>query len=224
MMTTTHQIFELCCAISLDEFWKNIFHNCANNKFPKGARYDAKNGNITIKHSNQTGKITQESFHLPSEPIENIRDETMMIFKEKLGLYSPFDLRIKKLEIEKLQDEYKESINCDWKKLKPRSVKDTMLMNYVIALKNKHALSSKETKDVLENINLGFQYKRLLPDDVEYVDYKVQNIQCFLFDEETRKCVFSRPHTYHAKKDKKAQPQKFEQAFTNYIKDKNKLA
>ncbi len=221
-MSLLYRNFEECSILSIDPFWKDVFHNCAIGRPPKGSGYDSKTYNITIRKVSQTGKTTKESFRMPTDNPESLLEEAKRVFKEELGIYSPLDLRVKNGEVEELQKIYKESINCEWKKLKPRSVKDTLIASYAIKFKHEHNLTVKEAKDVLDCINLGFQYKRLLPDDVEYADAKIINIKYLEFDPAKKKCVFTRPYNYHPKKEKKAPSQKFNQALTNYIKEKNK--
>jgi len=216
---TTEPVFKIFAEAAeyvSDTFWKETLMSCAYNRFPKGARFDPKTSTISIRV--QIGNKPSSDTTIISTNPEQACSEVIELFKEKLTVYSPFDLKIKEAEVEKLQNEYMESINCEWKKLKPRSVKDTMIEMYVAELGNKYSFTQKESKYVMSTLLLAFQFKALIPDDVVYEDCKIQTIKGFAFDPEKRECVLSRTVSYSTKKEKKQQSQKFDQLLTNYTK------
>ena len=206
-----------------DSFWKETLMSCAYNRFPKGARFDPNTFTISIRV--QIGNKPSSDTTIISKNPEQACSEVIELFKEKLTVYSPFDLKIKEAEVENLQKEYMKSIDCEWKKLKPRSVKDTMMEMYVAELAEKYSFTPKESKYVMSSLLLAFQFKALIPDDVVYEKCKIQAIKGFAFDPETRKCVLSRTVSHTTKKEKKQQSQKFDQMLTNYTKSvKNRNA
>lgn len=211
-----HPLFLEAAEYVSDSFWKDTLTACAHNKFPKGVRYDPKGNSLSVRVI--IGNKTSSDITAISTNPEKACFEVIELFKEKLTLYSPYDLQIKKDEVAKLQEEYVKSITCDWKKLKPRSIKDAMIETFVVELAEKHDATLKETRYIKDTLILAFQFKGVLPDDVVYENCKIQEIKGFSFDPKTRKCKLARTISYTAKKEKKQESQKFDQLLTNYTK------
>ena len=150
-----HPCFQECQYFTLDQFWKDIFILCSCNKFPRGIRYDPSLKTLFVRTPGVGGKTRLEVISLPDEP-EEIYKVLMKIFKEKLGIFSSLDLKIKREELKNIQSQKKIDLDCEWKKIKPRAIKDQLIINYVSELKNEHNLTIKESKLLLAKIQLGF--------------------------------------------------------------------
>ena len=173
-------MFEECQKYTFDAYWKDVFHLCACNKFPKGVRYSSQTNTLTIKTSNKL-----ESFDLPTSSKELVF-VLISLFREKLRMFSPSDLQIKQSEFDKIKQEHHVEVDCEWKKLKPKSIKEIIKMNYIIELSKKYQLTQKEQKQLLNTINLAFHFKKLSSDHIEYSNGKILNIKGLEFDEEKR--------------------------------------
>ena len=158
--------FRDCQDFTLDQYWKDVFFACACNKFPRSIRYDGSSGTLYIRTPSVRGRSKVEAIDLPDRP-EEAYEVLIEVFREKLGLYSTKDLQIKKKELDEIQKQRRVNMDCEWKKLKPRSIKDLLIMNYVSKLKEDHGLTSKETKNLLNTIQLGFKFFELNSKDIE---------------------------------------------------------
>lgn len=207
-----------CQNYTLDDYWNDVFMGCSCNKFPRGTRYNEKENTLTVRVPLVQGKYKTENIQLPEDSKE-LYECMIDIFKEKMGMYSPLDLHIKREELEDIQDQYKIDLDCEWKKLKPRSVKDTLIMSYGTSLKNKYQLSSKETKNLISVINLGFQFKKLTSDDIDYREREIKNIKGLKFNPETRTFYITNPPRKVNKSEKTVKSQKFLQAVDKYFKE-----
>ena len=213
-----HPIFTECQQYTLDEYWNDIFLACACNKFPRGMRYDEKSFTISVRPISQGGKSKIENIEVPQTSKE-LYLCMMDLFKEKLGLYSPRDIRIKKEELEDIQNRHRINLDCEWKKLKPKSTKDTMITNYVAFLKIKYNLSPKEARELLNTVNIGFQFKKLDSDHVDYEKGEIKNIEGLVFDADARKFSLTNKPKKTSKTEKAKNTQKFSQALDRYFRD-----
>nr|QBK86540.1 MAG: uncharacterized protein LCMAC102_03350 [Marseillevirus LCMAC102] len=212
-----HPSFVECQNFTLDQYWKEIFINCACNKFPRGVRYDNNTHTLYIRTLTGT-KSKVEAIDLPEKP-QDTYITLIQVFREKLGMYSSYDLQIKKGTLEEIQNQHRIDLNCDWKKLKPRSIKDFMILNYVLTLSQKYKLTIKETKQLLTTIRLGFQFKVLKSEDVDYTNGSIMNINGLIYDESLRVWTTTNSPSYSASPSEKVITQKFNQSIDKFLRD-----
>lgn len=212
--------FNDCQNFTFDEYWKNIFVNCACNKFPRGIRYDHNKNILYVREASNNG--VSSSIKLPNSSEELFR-LMMIIFKDNLSLRSSQDIEKQNEELINIERAQKENLDCEWKKIKPRAVKDQLIMNYVVELKETFNLTLKETKKLLSLIEVGFQFKQLDSGDVEYSSKKIKNIQGLEYDETTKEFGISRKIKKNIKIDKATMPHKFDQALDQFAKEQNLL-
>ncbi len=205
-------IFEECKKYTLDRFWLEWFTNFAHNKFPPGVKYDDKHQSIIVKING-----AREVVSLP-ETAEAVFTVMMDVMK-KLGLKSTRDLKIEKVEIENIKKQRKVDLDCEFKKIKPKNLKDQLIMNYIISLKEKYNLNATEYNNVVSVIQLGFQFKSISSDDVVYENSKIMGIKGLMFNKITR--VFSLPSyaKMTVKPEKISTVDKFSTTFNRFIKN-----
>ncbi len=183
-----------CQKYTSDNYWKEIIHSCACNKFPRGIKYDHAKNTLYVRYE-FSGKPQNEIIILPSCSTnkENAVSEIvgkkiykilMHIFKDLLNLRSDNDIKINKNIIEDMRKQNEVDMDCSWKKLKPRSVKNYILMNYAITQVELFNLDPGKAKILYRLIQLGFQFKQLSSDDVNYEKGQIIEIQGIEFDEE----------------------------------------
>lgn len=202
-MTTTaiYPFFLECGKYTYDEYWLGVFRDCSNNRFPKHMLYNSKERLIRVRVTSGVSKTKNEVFHLPEEVPEAFK-MMMFIFRKKLGLLSSRDLQDQTEEMERQKKKNLVDMDCPWSKLKPRVVKDELIMVYVEDLTNKYRLRDRESKSLLSTIQLGFQNKQIASDHVDYRNRRIQNINGLEFNEETREFVITNPPASTSKTDK----------------------
>lgn len=188
MAIVIYPIFEECKGYVLDAFWKDVFGQCAMNRFPKGIRYvvnsiassstdpgfEHKFSIKTIKKPGSRGGV--ELINLPTEP-KVLVGCLLSIFREKLDMYSSLDLQIKKEEFEEMNSSMKVNYDCTWKELKPKNVKDSMIRNYIIELQQRHSLTDGQARKLLSEINCCVQLKILDHESINYANGKIHSIK-----------------------------------------------
>lgn len=220
-----YPIFEDCASFTMDSFWKEQFINFARNRFPQGVRYDSNHGNLILKLPGAKGT---EVVALSQNSSVDTFQIVMRVLREKLGMRSTRDLKIQKQEMEDIRQQRMYDMNCDWKQLRPRHLRDQLVMDYIGSLKEKYGLTATETKNLVSIIQLGFQFHSLSQDDVDYQEGKVVNINGLTFDKKTRTFSVPEPSKTSAKSEKNSVSNKFQVTADKFLREntnrKNKYA
>lgn len=214
-----HPIFTECQEYTLDPYWRDIFSRCACNRFPRGVRYDGKKNTIYLKLPGGIGG-KKEFFVLPREPTRVF--EIMMEIFRSIGLRSQKDLQLQKDEMEKIRKARCIDLDCHWKDLKPRYLKERMILNYVLTIQREFNLSQKEAKRLLNTIHLGFQLKQLTSDDVKYEKGRILDINSLEIDGEKRAFTIVKPIKTSHKNDKPSSGGSFPHIFVIYLNESKK--
>lgn len=166
-----------------DTYWKDIFYSCACNSFPKGVKYYNSKNTISVRSEPIKNKSRTEVFVL-SENEMSAFETIMHIFKDILNLRSETDIHIRSQEIENLRKKSDVNLEVEWKKLKPRSIKNQILMNFATAQIKERSLTAKDVKYLYYTIQLGLQFKTLSDNDIHYEKGIVTGIDGLEFDKE----------------------------------------
>ena len=175
-------IFEKCKSYTLDPFWREQFSNFACNQFPQGVRYDPNRKSLIIKKD----PTNTEVIALPEDDVCELFQTVIKILRSKLDMHSSRDIKYQREIIENALQKKETEADCEWKKIKPRQLRNQLLMNYLAELKNKHNLNNNEFKQLISVVQLGFQFRSINSDDVQYMDGKVIAIDNLEYDEKTR--------------------------------------
>jgi hypothetical protein len=167
--------------LSIDKDWKDIMHSCACGKFPKGIRYDNSKSTLHIRYKNEN-RINTEVITLSTDP-QKCHNTLLYVFKDLLLLRSSLDVSTSKKELETMRVKNSVNLDCEWKKLKPKSVKNYILMNFAISQVKKHGMTgSKDAMKLNRLIQLGFQFRQLISDDVRYNNGVISSISGVKFN------------------------------------------
>jgi len=187
-MTTTrtviHPIFDECRGFTLDSFWQEQFSMFAANKFPMGVRYDSAHKNLILKLEGKRSEVIAIPDDRPTETFQIM----MNVLKGRLNMRSTRDLQIERKALDDAVKKRTVELGCEWKKIKPRQIRDQLMMDFIGELKTYYSLTLVEYRKLVCAIQLAFQFKSLTPDDVVYdaEEGKVTDINGLVFDEQTR--------------------------------------
>lgn len=218
ILTVIHHSFEECQDFTMDQYWKDVFFLCACGKFPKGCRYDPVTHTLYTRISIAGNKTKGEAISLPKSS-EEIYEVLLDVFKNKFGMFSSRDLQIKKDELFDIQEQQKMNMDCEWKKLKPRSVKDFLISNFVSDMQQKYSLSQKESKVLLTTIGIWMQMKKITSEDIQYENYCITEIRGIRYLPEERKWVNDNPPKLTTKLEKSCKSQKLDQCMDRFIRE-----
>lgn len=180
-------IFEECKSFTLDSFWRDKFTEFSCNQFPPGMRYDSTRKNLVLKIDGKKTEFVSVNDNNPAETFQSM----MRILRGKYDMRSSRDLKVQKKTIEEAMKKHEVDLNCEFKNIKPRNLKDRLIMNYISSLKIKHKLTDFEFNYLISVVQLGFQFRSLSTNDVVYADGAVTDITGLVFDEKNR--IFTTP-------------------------------
>ena len=152
-------------------YWKSIFEQLAYGKTPYGVYIYKEFLSCNYKNKEFSYKIDEEK-----EP-EILFNEIYDLFSNKLGLFS---------EEEKLKCfddiEKSSSIVCDsWASIKKKNIKNILVEHYIINMKEKYDLSSKQITTLYNVILLGLLLHTIKTSDIEYSDGLIKKIKSIDF-------------------------------------------
>jgi len=209
-------IFEDCAKLTSDPYWKDILLAAAQNRFPKGIKYDIKTNTLFIRTVLPSNKIITDPVPLgttPQSTIQNFLD----VFKDRLEIFSPMDKFTKKAEMDEQQNSKMADLSKPWKDLKPRSLKELILGRFIVHLKEKYGLTDQEAKRAYVTLQVGFQLKRLTTEDVVYENGVILEIHGFVYENNEFKITKGLACTN--KKEKKNPSRKFDHTINAYISE-----
>jgi len=183
--------FNVCLNFTFDNYWREIFSNCSKGTFPKGMKYDQAKHTLYVKPDLNSRQNQHFILDINDAEGSKIYKVCMHIFRNILNMRSDQDIKLSCDELEKIREKNEVDLDCEWKKLKPRSIKNQLLMNFAIALVNEYDLKSNQAKHIYGDIQLGFRFKQLTSDDVEYSNGTVISINGLEFDSEKKTFILT---------------------------------
>ena len=163
-----YPIFLECCELIDDTFWKNVFEYLVYGKCPYGTYINKDFFCCNYKNKEFSYKIERKD---PEILYNDIYD----LLVKKLGLLSHKDKIKKKIDFNNIEEEIKE-YRKSWSNIRKKNIKDLLIENYVIDMKNKYDLSVKQARNLLSLIFIGMVFKVILVKDIVYEDGVVRNI------------------------------------------------
>lgn len=206
-----YPFFEECGKYTLDSFWRERFTLLANNIFPDGLSYDSKGKFIITNDDNSTKSIV-----LPKKAPDAFK-KIVEILKNDFNIFSGREMSSK--QGKETLEKHEEELNCEFKNIKPRNIKDQLIMSYASKLKIEYKLTNAEFSNLLSTIQLGFQFKALSSKNVDYKDGEIKNIEGLEFSKSKR--IFTVPNTtiQNIRNEKTQNSDKFETSVKKYLKN-----
>ena len=168
-----YPIFLECCEFIEDTFWKNVFEDLAYGKCPYGS-YISKDF-FCCNYKNK-----EFSYKIEKKDTQVLYNDIYDLLVKKLGLLSHKDKIKKKVDFVNIENSIKE-YRKNWSNIRKKNIKDLLIENYVIDVKNKHSLSIKQARNLLSLIFIGMVFKVITVKDIMYEDGVIQNIEGISF-------------------------------------------
>lgn len=170
-----YPVFLECYQYTPDTFWENIFEDLAYGKTPYGTYISKDFLCCNYKDKEFSYKIER------TKSSRIIYDEVCDLLVNRLGLLSQKDKVKKRSEFKIVEENIKES-RKDWSSIRKKNVKEFLIENYVIDMKNTHNLTIKQAKYLLSIIFIAIVFKVINSKDIEYSDGKIHNINGIDFE------------------------------------------
>lgn len=170
-----YPVFVKCCDYIEDSFWKSVFEDLAYGKTVYGT-YIVKNFICcSYKGKEFSYKIEEEK-----EP-RIIYEELYNLFNKKLGLCSQVDRKKKQETFQSIEKHIKNIRTSNWSAIKKKGIKELIIENFVIDMKNKYNLTINQCKKLLAFISICIIFKVITSSDIQYENGKIENIKGISF-------------------------------------------
>jgi hypothetical protein len=173
MRVLVYPCFLSCTEYTEDEYWKNIFEDLAFAITPQGA-YISKHYII----SNTKNKEFVYKINIDLDP-ETIFIDIYNLFSEKLGIKS-----VQEIEDYKNSIDSSELVFNSWNSIKKKSIRDSIILDYVTKKSEEYNLSRAKAKELLNTINLGILLKFISNKHIHYDDNEIKDIEGFEFKQD----------------------------------------
>lgn len=164
-----YPVFLQCCQFTTDTFWENIFEDLAYGITPYGTFISK--GFLCCGYKNKEFSYLIET---KKEPIL-LYNEIYSLLTDKLGILSNNEKLKKKHDFYNIETSIKEE-RKNWSNIRQKNIKDLLIEQYVIAMKETYNLSIKQAKRLLSIIFTGIVFKSIDVKDIEYRDGKIVHI------------------------------------------------
>lgn len=168
-----YPIFLECCEFIDDVFWKNIFEDLSYSKCPYGT-YISKDF-FCCNYKNK-----EFSYKIENKDANQLFTDIYNLLSKKLGLLSHKDKLKKKIDFVNIEAEIKE-YRKNWSNIRKKNIKDLLIENYVISMKNKYSLTAKQARYLLSIIFVGMVFKVITVKDIDYENGEINNINGIAF-------------------------------------------
>jgi len=170
-----YPIFLECCKFTTDKFWYNTFEDLSYGISPYGTYFS--HDLLCCNFKKKTF-----SYNIIGKNSETIFYEIYELLREKVGLMSETERRVKQLDTEGIISRLK-SARASWGSIKKKNLKDLTIEIFVSEMKVKYSLSIAQSREIMMFIKLGLVFKSISADDIVYLDGKIQSINGIEFSE-----------------------------------------
>lgn len=163
-----YPMFLDCMELIDDKFWENIFEDLAYGKAPYGTYISKDSLCCNYKDKEFIYKIEKKN---PKQLYSDIYS----LLSKKLGILSKQDKLMKKIDFQNIEEEIKKG-RKNWSNIRKKNIKELLIENYVVNMKNKHSLSIKQAKNLISIIFISMIFKIITVKDIHYNDGVIEKI------------------------------------------------
>lgn len=170
-----YPMFLECFQFTTDSFWENVFEDLAYGKTPYGTYINKNFLCCNYKNKEFSYKIEKK------DPMQLYNDVYNLLVK-KLGLLSVRDKLNKKIDFNNIEEDLKNT-RKNWNNIRKKNIKDLLIENYVINMKNKYNLNVSQSRKLISTIFIGLIFKVFSVKDINYDNGVIESINGITFED-----------------------------------------
>jgi hypothetical protein len=167
---------------TVDPYWCKIFENCSKGKFPKRSGFDETRGDFGSVW------LRDKEMHWYRLLGESETDylELKKLFKDYLKLKSIQDRSETRDQFNRLKKELDKSYTGDWKNIKRKNIRDSLIRQYILRLKGEYDLAVNDTIKLSKEIRQCILFGWITPDHIEYSGEtrRIENITSLKYEDD----------------------------------------
>jgi len=164
-----YPVFLECCKYTQEKFWSDIFEDLAYGITPYGTY-------ISKEFFCCSYKTKEFSYKIENKNPETLYKEIYNLLANKLGLLSHQEKIKKKIVFQNIENTISESRKC-WANIKKKNIKEILIEQYVISMKQKYNLSIKQSRYLISLIFIAMIFKVINTKDIIYENGKIEKIE-----------------------------------------------
>lgn len=165
--------FLACTDFTEDDFWKSVFEELAFGVCPSLTYI-----NKGYLMCNARGKEFVYKINAELDP-ETLFGDVYGLLTEKLGLKSTREIEEHKQAV----DSHQETVYTAWSNIKKKSIRDTIILQFVVEQTEKFQLSSQQSRELFRLINMGVLLKFIVSKHISLKDGRIEYIQGLEFSQ-----------------------------------------
>jgi len=165
-----------CCQYANNPFWQNVFKDLAYGKPPYGT-YISKDSCLCCSY-----KKKEFAYKIERKDPQVIHDEVYHLLTTKLGLLSQTERAEKRQAFQLMEKETRDMMQS-WSSIRKKNIKNLLIEQYVIRMKEKHNLTIRQARSLLSVISVALVFKAITNKDIEYEDGKIERIHGISFSD-----------------------------------------
>jgi|TARA_B110000259_G_scaffold49886_1_gene58559 hypothetical protein len=177
-----YPIFLECCQYSEDTYWQNIFEDLSYGLSPYGTFFSKDYLCCNYKKKEFNYKVEKKDS-------EKIYIEVYNLLTKKLGLLSQIQKIEKKKDFIHFEDSIKDTRKT-WNDIRKKNIKELLIEQYAVKMKNKYFLSIKQSRNLLKVIIIALVLKIITSNDIHYENDSITKITGIKF--EHKKIIYER--------------------------------
>jgi len=174
-----------CSSIAKDEFWRNFYEDLASGKASRGIYIS----NGVIHSSNKRGGFT---YNITDKAPEVIVQELHYLLTTHTSICSRKDMTKKRQLVKEIQDELNEYDKGKWTAVKRKNVRNMLLVDFSLNLKQKYNLTWPATLSAYQTILTAFDCRTHSSKDVNYERGKIRSIEDIEISEDGKTIINQR--------------------------------
>lgn len=146
---------------TVDQYWQKVFENCSKGRFPRKSGYDPNKNAVWFRDK-------EVYWYTLTGDNKKDQSELKKHFQTHLKMKSEKDMTKNREQFNKLKNELDKSYTGEWKTIKKKNIKDSLIRQYILDLQETHNLTNNQTIELSKLIRQAILFGWITQDHIKY--------------------------------------------------------